>query len=78
MRIVISGEVLPSSVVDIYRLFRETYYLLVKGIDAAGNVGKYLPEEMTSHPKKTVICVGKGIQVYIYIYIYIYIYGLSN
>jgi hypothetical protein len=40
--------------------------LLVKSIYAAGNVGEFLPEEMSSHPKKTVICIGKGINVYIY------------
>jgi len=52
MRIVISCDVLPCSLVDIYRLFRETDYLLVTGIHAAGNVGKFLPEEITSHSKK--------------------------
>ena len=74
MRNVISCDVLPCSLVDIYRRFRETHSLLVKGIYTASNVGKFLPEEMTSFPKKTVICVVKGIHVYIYIYGFIYVF----
>ena len=65
MRIVISCDVLPCSLLDIYRRFREKHTVFLwRVFTLLVTSENFCQEKMTSVPKTTVICVRKGIHVY--------------